>query len=132
MVSRKPHILFKFPLWTEARARIHEVGGGDKMVKVGSAIELNCTVESGDRVHASMAVFWYLDGAVLDWMGQTGPGRGVQVVEERGRALTSLLRIQRARVGHGGRYTCGPTTGVAENVTVHIIAGYTNKTITKG
>ena len=37
------------------------------MVKVGSAIELNCTVESGDRVHASMAVFWYLDGAVLDF-----------------------------------------------------------------
>ena len=49
------------------------------MVKRGSNIELNCTVESGDRVHHSLAVFWYLDDSVIDWMGQTGPGSGVQV-----------------------------------------------------
>ena len=29
---------------------------------------------SGENV----AVFWYLDGRALDWLGQTGPGRGVQ------------------------------------------------------
>ena len=49
------------------------------MVKRGSTIELNCTVESGDRAHHSLAVFWYLDDRVIDWMGQTGHGRGVQV-----------------------------------------------------
>ena len=27
----------------------------------------------------NVAVFWYLDGRALDWLGQTGPGRGVQV-----------------------------------------------------
>ena len=52
------------------------------MVKRGSNIELNCTVESGDRVHHSLAVFWYLDGNVIDWMGQTGPGNGVQVSKQ--------------------------------------------------
>ena len=24
---------------------------------------------------------------------------------------------------HGGRYTCGPTLGISDNITVHIIAG---------
>ena len=32
-----------------------------------------------------MAVFWYLDDIVLDWMGQTGPGEGAEVVETRGK-----------------------------------------------
>ena len=71
-------------LFPEARAKIQETGT-DKMVKKGSSIELNCTVESGDHVHASMAVFWYLDDRVLDWMGQTGPGKGARVVETRGK-----------------------------------------------
>lgn len=78
------------------------------MVKKGSNIELNCTVESGDRVHHSLAVFWYLDDTVIDWMGQTGVGDGVQVtpffslylltmndfkvVEKRGKMLESILR----------------------------------------
>ena len=64
---------------SEAHAHIHDTDGGDVMVKRGSNIELNCTVESGDRVHHSLAVFWYLDDSVIDWMGQTGPGSGVQV-----------------------------------------------------
>jgi len=121
---------------TEARAKIHETDP-DKMVKKGSAIELNCTVESGDRVHQSMAVFWYLDDIVLDWMGQTGPGRGVKVIEKRGRVLESILRIEKARLEHGGRYTCGPTLGISDNVTVHIIAGeqteaiHVNSAVTK-
>ena len=37
------------------------------------------------QVHASMAVFWYLDDIVLDWIGQTGPGLGAKVVETRGK-----------------------------------------------
>ena len=64
----------------EAHAHIHDSNGGDIMVKKGSNIELNCTVESGDRVHHSLAVFWYLDDTVIDWMGQTGSGNGVQVL----------------------------------------------------
>ena len=75
-------------LITEAQARIHDSdGGGDIMVKVGSNIELNCTVHSGDRVHHSLAVFWYLDGKVIDWMGQTGNGKGVQVIFHKRSAL---------------------------------------------
>ena len=49
------------------------------MVKKGSNIELNCTVERGDRAYNSLAVFWYLNDRAIDWQGQTGPGRGVQV-----------------------------------------------------
>ena len=77
--GRQGTIQLSLYLITEARARIHDSDGGDIMVKVGSNIELNCSVESGDRVHHSLAVFWYLDGKVIDWMGQTGPGKGVQV-----------------------------------------------------
>ena len=32
-----------------------------------------------------MAVFWYLDDIVLDWIGQTGPGLGAKVIETRGK-----------------------------------------------
>ena len=41
---------------------------------------MTCVVDLG-RGHGqdSAAVFWYLDGKALDWLGQTGPGRGVQV-----------------------------------------------------
>ena len=61
------------------------------MVKRGSTIELNCTVESGDRAHRSLAVFWYLEDRVIDWMGQTGHGRGVQVSQqERLPIVTSI------------------------------------------
>ena len=49
------------------------------MVKKGSNIELNCTVESGDRAYSSLAVFWYLNDRAMDWQGQTGPGLGVEV-----------------------------------------------------
>ena len=49
------------------------------MVKKGSSIELNCTVESGDRAYNSLAVFWYLNHRAIDWQGQTGPGEGVEV-----------------------------------------------------
>ena len=72
-------------LITEARARIHDSDGGDKMVKKGSSIELNCTVESGDRAYNSLAVFWYLNQRAIDWQGQTGPGQGVQVSPSQGR-----------------------------------------------
>merc|ERR1711974_352604 len=71
----------------------------------------------------SMAVFWYLDDIVLDWIGQTGPGLGAKVIETRGKVLESSLFIERARMEHGGRYTCGPTLGISDNITVHIIAG---------
>ena len=73
--------LIQYALYiSEAHAHIHDTNGGDIMVKKGSNIELNCTVESGDRVHHSLAVFWYLDDTVIDWMGQTGVGDGVQVL----------------------------------------------------
>jgi len=122
-VNTEPKIsLSIFLSVSEARAKIQETGT-DKMVKRGSSIELNCTVESGDQVHASMAVFWYLDDIVLDWMGQTGPGWGAKVIETRGKVLESSLFIEQARMEHGGRYTCGPTLGISDNITVHIIAG---------
>ena len=76
-------------LITEARARIHDSDGGDKMVKKGSSIELNCTVESGDGAYNSLAVFWYLNNRAIDWQGQTGPGNGVEVSGQFG-----VLRLQ--------------------------------------
>ena len=66
------------------------------MVKRGSNIELNCTVESGDRVHHSLAVFWYLDDTVIDWMGQTGVGDGVQVLSLL--HFNSILKMNELRL----------------------------------
>ena len=33
------------------------------------------------------------------------------------------FRISNVRLDHGGKYTCGPTTGISDTVMVHIIAG---------
>ena len=54
---------------------------------------MNCPFQ----VHASMAVFWYLDDIVLDWIGQTGPGLGAKVIETRGKVKISrnFTRISR-------------------------------------
>ena len=32
-------------------------------------------------------------------------------------------RITNVRLEHGGKYTCGPTTGISDTVMVHVIAG---------
>ena len=47
-------------------------------------VKLTCVVDVGSSGSQSAAVFWYLDGQALDWLGQTGRGRGVQVTEKRG------------------------------------------------
>jgi len=47
-------------------------------------VKLTCVVDLGSSGAQSAAVFWYLDGQALDWLGQTGRGRGVQVTEKRG------------------------------------------------
>ena len=40
-----------------------------------------------------MAVFWYLDDIVPDWIGQTGPGLGAKVIETRGKVKTSKTDV---------------------------------------
>ena len=75
----------------------------------------------------NVAVFWYLDGRALDWLGQTGPGRGVQVSEHRGREgrrrLVSTLRIARADLRHAGKFTCAPSHAKPDTVTLHVVDG---------
>ena len=71
----------------------------------------------------NVAVFWYLDGRALDWLGQTGPGRGVQVTEQRGRRLVSTLRIARADLRHAGKFTCAPSYAQPDTVTLHVVDG---------
>jgi hypothetical protein len=95
------------------------------IVKKGSSLELRCLVNRGEgRVHESMAVFWYLNARVIDWTGQTGPGRGARVEEEpRDRQLESVLRVERARLEHDGIFTCGPSLGIEDSVRVHVIDG---------
>ena len=34
-----------------------------------------------------------------------------------------MFRITNVRLDHGGKYTCGPTTGISDTVMVHVIAG---------
>ena len=67
--------------FTEAKARIEGPDDKEVHVKQRSRVKLTCVVDLG-RGHGqdSAAVFWYLDGKALDWLGQTGPGRGVQVI----------------------------------------------------
>ena len=109
----------------EARAAI-QGKDRDVIVKVGTSFQLLCLVNTGQGVHESMAVFWYLNDIVLDWTGQTGPGRGATVTEDRGDVFQSVLEIDRARLIHSGKFTCGPTLGQPDTVTVHVIDGEEN------
>ena len=101
------------------------------VVKKGTTFNLRCLVNTGEG-SSSMAVFWYLNDKVLDWAGQTGPGEGASVAETRGAqvegpgggsGVESVLTIDRARMSHSGQFTCGPTLGRADTVTVHVIDG---------
>ena len=72
-----------------SEARAHIAGPRNKEVHVRrrSEVTLKCVVDLGlgkkggrkGTANDAVAVFWYLDGRALDWLGQTGPGRGVQV-----------------------------------------------------
>ena len=85
---------------------------------------MTCVVDLGSGSGAdSTAVFWYLDGQALDWLGQTGPGRGVRVTERRGRQLISTLVIERADMHHAGKFTCAPSYAKPDTVTLHVIDG---------
>ena len=77
---------------TEAKARIEGPDDKEVHVKQRSRVKLTCVVDLG-RGHGqdSAAVFWYLDGKALDWLGQTGPGRGVQVINWLKPYLTYFL-----------------------------------------
>ncbi|XP_023337368.1 lachesin isoform X2 [Eurytemora carolleeae] len=90
----------------EAKAEIQDKDQ-DLFVKKGSRLELRCLVNKGEGVHESMAVFWYLNSRVLDWMGQTGPGFGAKVLEKNGEMFESILRISRSRMEHDGLYITG-------------------------
>ena len=107
-------------LFTEARARIEGPDNKEVHVKQRSRVKLTCVVDLG-RGGESAAVFWYLDGQSLDWLGQTGPGRGVQVTEKRGTQLVSTLSIERADMHHAGKFTCSPSYAKPDTVTLHVI-----------
>ena len=93
-------------------------------VKQRSQVKLTCLVDLGTGSGSeSAAVFWYLDGEALDWLGQTGPGRGVRVTERRGRQLISTLIIEKADIHHAGKFTCAPSYAKPDTVTLHVIDG---------
>ena len=78
--------------FTEAKARI-EGNNKEVHVKQRSRVKLTCVVDLG-RGHGqdSAAVFWYLDGKALDWLGQTGPGKGVQVIDVQNFIVDRIFR----------------------------------------
>lgn len=120
-VNTEPKISFSvFLRVREARARIEGPDNKEVHVKQRSRVKLTCVVDLG-RGGESAAVFWYLDGQSLDWLGQTGPGRGVQVTEKRGTQLVSTLSIERADMHHAGKFTCSPSYAKPDTVTLHVI-----------
>ena len=107
---------------TEATAHIDSPRNKEVHVRQRSQVKLTCVVDLG-KGQESAAVFWYLDGKALDWLGQTGPGRGVQVTEKRGTHLISTLLIERADMYHAGKFTCAPSYAKPDTVTLHVVDG---------
>lgn len=94
--------MFYYCAIAEAKARIESPRNKEVHVRRRSRVRLTCVVDLGGQgqgqgrgrgpeVNAA-AVFWYLDGRALDWVGQTGPGRGVQVCTQVFCALTPVLQ----------------------------------------
>ena len=108
-----------------AQAQIDGTDNKEVHVKRRSRVKLTCVVDLGTSKSSreSAAVFWYLDGEALDWLGQTGSGKGVQVTEQRGSQLISTLLIEKADLHHAGKFTCAPSYAKPDTVTVHIIDG---------
>ena len=122
----KKNLLYNrfFCQFPEAEARIDSPSNKEVHVKQRSQVKLTCAVDLGTGSGSqSAAVFWYLDGEALDWLGQTGPGRGVRVTERRGRQLVSTLIIENADMHHAGKFTCAPSYAKPDTVTLHVIDG---------
>ncbi|CAB4063077.1 unnamed protein product [Lepeophtheirus salmonis] len=78
-INTEPKISHSVFLYVkEAEARIDSPTNKEVHVQHQSRVQLRCVVDLGDQ-QESAAVFWYLNGKTIDWLGQTGPGRGVQV-----------------------------------------------------
>ena len=109
---------------TEARAHIDSPSNKEVHVRQKSQVKLTCAVDLGQQGQ-SAAVFWYLDGQVLDWPGQTGRGKGVKVTEHRETpgVLVSTLSIERADMKHGGKFTCAPSYAKPDTVILHVVDG---------
>lgn len=124
-VNTEPKISFSvFLMVEEAEARIDSPSNKEVHVKQRSQVKLTCLVDLGTGSGSeSAAVFWYLDGEALDWLGQTGPGRGVRVTERRERQLISTLIIEKADIHHAGKFTCAPSYAKPDTVTLHVIDG---------
>lgn len=122
-VNSEPKISYSVFLHVaEAKARIESPSNKEVHVRQRSQVKLTCVVDLGVGQHAA-AVFWYLDGQALDWLGQTGPGKGVQVTEQRDNHLISTLIIERADMYHAGKFTCAPSYARPDTVTLHVIDG---------
>ena len=88
-------------------------------VKPGSSISLSCTIALYSVPPATIA--WYRDGRHLNLGSARG---GVSLENEKTPQYTrSTLLVTRAAPDDSGNYTCLPSSGHPDSVTVHVLDG---------
>eukprot|EP00095_Tigriopus_kingsejongensis_P002179 maker-scaffold1021_size70145-snap-gene-0.15 protein:Tk02179 transcript:maker-scaffold1021_size70145-snap-gene-0.15-mRNA-1 annotation:"hypothetical protein TcasGA2_TC008933" len=98
----------------EAIARIGNVGNKEVHVRHKSKVELSCVVDLGEGHHAT-AIFWYLNGHVIDQRESN------QVTKQHRNQLESTITINQAEMRHAGQFTCAPSYARPDTVTLHVI-----------
>ncbi|XP_043198499.1 uncharacterized protein LOC122368544, partial [Amphibalanus amphitrite] len=90
----------------------------DLFVNAGSTVEVRCVIAL--TVSPPAHTFWYQDG------GRVVPdGARLRVLSQRSNDTTSVstLRVERARLGDSGNYTCAPSSLPAASVRLHVLNG---------
>ncbi|XP_077287173.1 defective proboscis extension response 1 [Arctopsyche grandis] len=123
-VNTEPKMSLAFRLnVVEAKARI--LGPSDIYVKAGSAVTLTCTISQGP--HDLGTIFWYKGTELVEppipHPNDLSETARIRVDAEWTDALTSRIRISRARLTDSGNYSCVPTSAEGASVNVHVING---------
>ncbi|XP_077290334.1 defective proboscis extension response 4 [Arctopsyche grandis] len=114
-VSSEPKISQAFRL-NVVVSRAEIMGSPELFVRSGSDINLTCVVKH--TPDPPSFIYWYHDGAVVNYAARGG----VSVETER-KTRTSRLLVARAGPTDSGNYTCSPSTSDSASVVVHVLSG---------
>lgn len=99
-----------------AEPRTEIVGGPNIYLEEGFTMNLTCLVR--DSPEPPQYIFWYHNQEPISYNSARG---GISQITEKGDTTASFLLVQPAKVTDSGSYSCQPSVGNMQSVTVHVI-----------
>jgi len=91
------------------------LGGPNIYLEEGFTMNLTCLVR--DSPEPPQYIFWYHNQQPISYNSARG---GISQITEKGDTTASFLLVQPARLADSGSYSCQPSVGNLQTVTVHV------------